>query len=55
MPILNQKVIDPRTVRPDLVPGLAEFLVKACAPANADRFHTAAEMKTALRSVRADL
>jgi hypothetical protein len=55
MPILNQQVIDPRTVRPDLGPGLAEFLVKACAPANADRFHTAAEMKTALRSIRADL
>jgi len=55
MPILNQQVIDPRTVRPDLAPGLAEFLVKACAPSNADRFHTAAEMKTALRSIRADL
>ena len=55
MPILNQQVIDPRTVRPELAPGLAEFLVKACAAANADRFHTAAEMKTALRSIRADL
>jgi hypothetical protein len=55
MPILNQQVIDPRTVRPDLAPGLAEFLVKACAPANADRFHTAAEMKAALRTIRADL
>ncbi|HTZ30108.1 MAG TPA: serine/threonine-protein kinase [Streptosporangiaceae bacterium] len=55
MPILNQQVIDPITVRPDLAPGLAEFLVKACAPTNADRFHTAAEMKTALRTIRADL
>ena len=55
MPIHNQQVIAPRTVRPDLAPGLAEFLVKACAPANADRFHTAAEMKAALRSIRADL
>jgi hypothetical protein len=55
MPTLNQQVIDPRTVRRDLAPGLAEFLVKACAPANADRFHTAAEMQTALRGIRADL
>ena len=55
MPMLNQPVTDPRTVRPDLSPGLAEFLIKACAPANADRFATAAEMLTALRSVRSNL
>jgi serine/threonine protein kinase len=55
MPMLNQPVTDPKTVRPDLNPGLAEFLIKACAPANADRFATAAEMLTALRSVRSGL
>jgi hypothetical protein len=55
MPMLNQPVTDPRTVRSDLNPDLAEFLIKACAPANADRFATAAEMLTALRSVRSNL
>jgi Protein tyrosine and serine/threonine kinase len=55
MPMLNQPVIGPKTVRPDLNPDLAEFLIKACAPANADRFATATEMLTALRSVRANL
>jgi serine/threonine protein kinase len=48
-------VTDPRTIRPDLRPGLAEFLIKACAPASADRFATAADMRLALRTVRADL
>ena len=38
MPTPKHAVIDPRTVRPDLTPDLAEFLIKACAPANADRF-----------------
>jgi hypothetical protein len=55
MPSQKQAVIDPRTVRHELKPELAEFLVKACAPASADRFPTAAEMLTALRSIRADL
>jgi CheY-like chemotaxis protein len=55
MPVPDQPVIDPRTVRPDLSPGLAEFLIKACAPSSADRFATAAEMLTALRNIRADL
>jgi CheY-like chemotaxis protein len=55
LPMLDQSVIGPRTVRPDLSPGLAEFLIKACAPADADRFSTAAEMLTALRNIRADL
>jgi|HubBroStandDraft_2_1064218.scaffolds.fasta_scaffold05444_5 hypothetical protein len=55
MPMPNQAVIDPRTVRSDLNPDLAGFLIKACAPANADRFATAAEMLTALRSVRSNL
>jgi hypothetical protein len=54
-PIAYEPVTDPRTIRPDLAPGLAEFLVKACAPASADRFSTAADMQHALRNIRADL
>jgi Protein kinase domain len=55
MPMVGQPVTDPRTIRPGLGPELAEFLIKACAPANADRFATAAEMRHALRDIRADL
>ena len=54
-PIAGIPVTDPRTIRFDLDPGLAEFLIKACAPASADRFSTAADMRLALRNVRADL
>ena len=54
-PMVDVPVIDPRTIRPGLNPDLAEFLVKACAPASADRFSAAADMRLALRSVRADL
>ena len=54
-PMVDEPVIDPRTIRSDLNPELAEFLVKACASANADRFPTAVEMQLALRKVRADL
>jgi serine/threonine protein kinase len=55
MPMAGQPVIDPRAVRRDLGPELAEFLIKACAPGNAERFATAAEMRHALRTIRADL
>jgi serine/threonine protein kinase len=55
MPMAGEPVTDPRTIRPDLNPGLAEFLIKACAPVNADRFSTAAVMQLALRTIRADL
>ena len=55
MPTLDVPVTDPRTVRFDLNPGLAGFLIKACAPASVDRFSTAADMRLALRNVRADL
>jgi len=54
-PAAGVPVTDPRTIRPDLNPALAEFLIKACAPASADRFATAADMQIALRNVRADL
>jgi len=55
MPGVGQAVTDPRITRSDLDPALAEFLVKACAPARADRFPTAAAMQLALRKVRAEL
>jgi len=55
MPVVDGLVIDPRTIRSDLGPDLAEFLVKACAPASGDRFSMAAEMQLALRDVRAHL
>jgi len=55
MPAIGKPVTDPRTTRPDLNPGLAEFLIKACAPANKHRFSNAAEMQLALRNIRAGL
>jgi serine/threonine protein kinase len=55
MPVVYEPVIDPRTIRPDLNTELAQFLIKACAPAKPDRFSTAAEMQLALREVRTDL
>jgi serine/threonine protein kinase len=54
-PIADEPVIDPRTIRSDLNPALAEFLLKACASAHAGRFPTAVETQLALRKVRADL
>jgi serine/threonine protein kinase len=55
MPMADEPVTDPKTIRPDLGPDLAEFLIKACAPADADRFPTAADMRLTLRKIRADL
>ncbi len=55
MPQAGEPVIDPRTIRPGINSDLAEFLVKACAPANVDRFSTAGEMLAALRSIRTGL
>ena len=54
-PMADVPVTDPRTIRFDLNPDLAGFLIRACAPARADRFSTAADMRLALRNVRADL
>jgi hypothetical protein len=54
-PMVDEPVIDPRATRADLNPDLAEFLIKACAPANVDRFSTAAEMQITLHKARADL
>jgi len=55
MPMADVAVTDPRTIRSNLTPDLAEFLIKACAPATADRFATAADMRLALRNIRTDL
>ena len=55
MPMADVPVTDPKTIRPDLNPDLAGFLIEACAPARVDRFSTAAEMQLALRNVRAHL
>jgi serine/threonine protein kinase len=54
-PMAGVPVTDPRTIRRDFNPDLGEFLIKACAPASVDRFATAADMRLALRHVRADL
>ena len=51
----DESVINPSTIRFDLAPDLAEFLIKACAPARADRFSTAAEMRLTLRSIRVSI
>ena len=55
MPMTGEPVIEPGTIRPDLQPDLAAFLIKACAPASADRFSTAADMQLALGNIRARL
>jgi hypothetical protein len=54
-PMIGVPVTDPGTIRSDLDPGLARFLVTACAPASADRFSTAAGMRAALRDIRVKL
>jgi serine/threonine protein kinase len=55
MPVVDGVVTDPRTFSSDLGADLAEFLIKACAPASHDRFSTATEMRLALRNIRARL
>jgi hypothetical protein len=55
MPIADAVVTDAREFRSDLGPDLAEFLVKASAPASRDRFSSATEMRLALRSIRDQL
>jgi hypothetical protein len=54
-PAVGEPVTNPRTIRSDLNSALAEFLIKACAPARDDRFSTAAEMRLTLRKIRADI
>jgi serine/threonine protein kinase len=55
MPVLDALVNDPRSFRSDLGPDLAQFLIKACAPASGDRYSTATEMRLALHEIRAHL
>jgi hypothetical protein len=55
VPTVAGPVIDPRTIRSDLGPDLAEFLIRACAPTSVDRFATATEMRLALGNIRAHL
>jgi hypothetical protein len=55
VPVADGPVADPASIRPDLDPALAGFLVKACAPAREDRFATAADMRLVLRDIRARL
>ena len=55
MPTVTGPVIDPRTIRSDLGPDLAGFLIKACAPNSVDRFWSATEMQLALGNIRAHL
>jgi hypothetical protein len=55
MPTADEPVTDPRTIRFDLNPDLAEFLIKACAAASVDRFPTADDMKLALHDIRGEL
>ena len=54
-PMVGVPVTDPRKIHPGLNPDLAAFLIKACAPVSADRFATAADMRHALRNIRAGL
>lgn len=54
-PLVGEKVIDPRSVRPDLDSKLANFLLKACASECVERFDSAIAMKAALDEVRFSL
>lgn len=51
-PLIREPVIDPKTIRADLAPDLADFLIKACGPDKADRFATAIQMQSALSVIR---
>jgi tRNA A-37 threonylcarbamoyl transferase component Bud32 len=51
-PMAGESVTDPRTIRSDLDPELATFLVKSCAPYRNERFTTAQQMKDVLESIR---
>ncbi|MEL7210371.1 MAG: hypothetical protein AAGK32_19425, partial [Actinomycetota bacterium] len=54
-PLLDVQPRDPRQFRKDLGEGIAEFLLRACAPERATRFQTSAEMKAALEAARTTL
>jgi len=54
-PMLDVEPRDPRQFRKDLKADLAALLLRACAGERNVRFQTAAEMKTALETIRAPL
>jgi serine/threonine protein kinase len=51
-PMVGVKPTDPLSIRPDLSPQLAQFLLKACAPYRDERYSTAREMYEALSDLR---
>ena len=51
-PMVDEPVTDPRRFRPDLPDALAEFLVRACASEQRQRFTSAAAMREELRRIR---
>jgi len=53
--LVDEEIIDPKSVRPDLNNELAEFLRKACASNRAKRFDNAVEMEAELRRIRTDI
>ncbi len=54
-PLPDVEVRDPRQFRKELDGGLADFLIMACDPDRDRRSQTAAEMRSALEAVRANL
>jgi uncharacterized protein (TIGR02653 family) len=54
-PALDAEERDPRMFRREMSEGVANFLLKSCAPERGSRFRTAAEMKAELEVVRAAL
>jgi hypothetical protein len=54
-PMVDEDIIDPKTVRADLDEQLAAFVRRACASDRARRFTTATEMEVELRAIRAAL
>ena len=51
-PMTGVKPTDPLSIRPDLSPPLAQFLMRACAPYRDERFSSAREMREALSELR---
>jgi len=54
-PLVDEEIIDPKSVRPDLDNELADFLREACASDRERRFDNAVEMEAELRRIRAGL
>jgi uncharacterized protein (TIGR02653 family) len=51
----GEEVRDPHAIRLDLDEQLATFVQRACSPYRETRFHTAVEMREALRAIRASI